>query len=298
MSDNQIPSSSDLSTSAAVTISNGVLLASLVFLFLVVVFVFLLYLYARRYMSTHLLDSSQPHFTFVSDNLPAVRRGLDSAVLQSLPVKVFDAKEFKEGLECPVCLSDIAEGEDVRILPKCNHGFHVKCIDMWFHSHSTCPLCRSAVGTDSAQTQEPNAESVQGQSLDAVSREDYVTEPRVLPTNVLFWGTQDDVTTGTVQEATSSSNTTSSRKRGGPDMLVIDIPRRPMENMVPSPMSPLPPSAMPLEEMKSPVSARFRSLKRLLSRGKQVMGPSASPRGGDIEQGIVHTPKTPRSFRG
>lgn len=295
MSDDQI-STPNFNGSAAVTISNGVLLASLIFLFLVVVFVFLLYLYARRYMSPGLLNS-QAHFTFVSDNLPVTRRGLDSTVLQSLPVKVFDVKDFKEGLECSVCLSDIAEGEQVRLLPKCNHGFHVKCIDMWFHSHSTCPLCRSAVGTDSVQTQELNAESAQGQSLDAVSREGYVTEPRVLPTNVLFWGTQDDVSTGTVQEATSSSTGTGSRKRG-PDMLVIDIPRRAMESIVPSPMTPLPPSVMPLEEMKSPVSARFKSFKRLLSRGKQVVGPSASPRGVDIEQGIVYTPKTPKSFQG
>jgi len=294
MSDYQT-GSAGLNTSAAVSISNGVLLASLIFLFLVVVFVFLLYLYAKRFMGSHLLNSSQPHFTFVSDNLPVVRRGLDTAVLQSLPVTVFDAKEFKEGLECSVCLSDISDGEEVRILPKCNHGFHVNCIDMWFHSHSTCPLCRSAVGTESVHTQE---QSVQGQSLDAVSREDYVTEPRVLPTNVLFWGTQDDVSTGAVQESTSSSNGTDSRKRGVPDALVIDIPRRAMENMVPSPMTPLPPSTLPLDEMKSPVSARFRSLKRLLSRGKQVVGPSASPRGGDIEQGIVHTPKTPKSFQG
>jgi Ring finger domain len=299
MSDNWTPSSgfSD-STPSAVTISNGVLLASLIFLFLVVAFVFLLYLYAKRYMGTHLLDSSQAHFTFVSNNLPAARRGLDPAMLQSLPVTVFDAKEFKEGMECPVCLSDIAEGEDVRILPKCNHGFHVKCIDMWFHSHSTCPLCRSAVGTESVQNQEAGAEAVQGHTLDAVSREGYVTEPRILPTNVLFWGTQDDVSTGTMQEATSSSNGTSSRKRGSSDMLVIDIPRRAMENTVPSPISPLPPSMMPLEEMKSPVSARLMSFKRLLSRGKQVVGPSASPRGVDIEQGIVHTPKTPKSFQG
>jgi Ring finger domain len=295
MPDNSTPPSG-FGTSAAVTISNGVLLASLIFLFLIVVFVFLLYLYAKRYMGTHLLDSSQAHFTFVSDNLPAARRGLDPAILQSLPVTVFDAKEFKEGLECSVCLSDIAEGEEVRILPKCNHGFHVKCIDMWFHSHSTCPLCRSAVGTESVQTHEADADGVQGQTLGVVSREGYVMEPRNLPTNVLFWGTQDDVSSGTVQEATSSSNCASSRKSGGPDMLVIDIPRRAMENMVPSPISPLPPSVMPLEEIKTPVSARLMSFKRLLSRGKQVVGPSASPRGVDIEQGIVHTPKTPKSI--
>ena len=76
--------------------------------------------------------------------------------------------------------------------------------------------------------------------------------------------------------------------------------------------SPLPASRMPggtADEMRSPVSARLRSLRRLLSRGKQaVVGTSSyspSPRGGagDIEQGLAgaeaarppKTPKTPKT---
>ncbi|XP_078156513.1 RING-H2 finger protein ATL60-like [Carex rostrata] len=276
MSDNQ-GSSPDLNTSA--------LLGTVIFMFLVVVVMALVYLYAKKAMRNgHRRNYQQPHLAPATDNLPVISRGLDLAVLQSLKATIFDAKGFKNQLECAVCLSDVAEGEEVRILPKCNHGFHVKCIDMWFHSHTTCPLCRSAVGTDSVHTQEPNLESVQAHSLNAVSREGYVTEGQVLPTNMLFYGIQDDVTTGTVPVTISSSNSSCSRKRGDTGTLVIDVPTRTMKNMVPP------------EEMKSPVSAGFRSLKRLLSRGKQVVGPSGSPRGGDIEQGIVHTPKTPTSF--
>ncbi|XP_040376336.1 E3 ubiquitin-protein ligase EL5-like [Oryza brachyantha] len=47
--------------------------------------------------------------------------------------------------QCAVCLSLVQDGEAVRQLPACRHLFHVACIDMWLHSHSTCPLCRATV---------------------------------------------------------------------------------------------------------------------------------------------------------
>ncbi|KAG2649869.1 hypothetical protein PVAP13_1NG136100 [Panicum virgatum] len=46
---------------------------------------------------------------------------------------------------CPVCLEDVRGGERVRQVPACRHVFHVGCIDMWLHSHRTCPMCRCVV---------------------------------------------------------------------------------------------------------------------------------------------------------
>ncbi|XP_066325495.1 probable E3 ubiquitin-protein ligase ATL45 [Miscanthus floridulus] len=43
---------------------------------------------------------------------------------------------------CAVCLEDVQQGETVRRLLACGHLFHKECIDMWLHSHTTCPLCR------------------------------------------------------------------------------------------------------------------------------------------------------------
>jgi hypothetical protein len=49
------------------------------------------------------------------------------------------------GVECAVCLAEMADGEKGRLLPGCGHRFHVECVDRWFRTNSTCPLCRVAV---------------------------------------------------------------------------------------------------------------------------------------------------------
>ncbi|KAJ0654574.1 putative transcription factor C2H2 family [Helianthus annuus] len=140
-----------------------------------------------------------------------LRRGLDPAFLKTIPVIPFDPKEFTQGLECAVCLSDVCEGEKTRILPKCNHGFHVECIDMWFYSHSTCPICRNTVAVVE------NLLETQEESTD-------------FPTNILFWGDETEVSTLTSQleEANSSSSSYHQPASGAtqmrPDHLVIDIP--------------------------------------------------------------------------
>ncbi|XP_064992452.1 E3 ubiquitin-protein ligase EL5-like [Musa acuminata AAA Group] len=77
----------------------------------------------------------------------ATCRGLRPSVLDFLPVLIFAAAPGcdEDVVECAVCLNELEEGEKMRALPRCGHCFHMECIDMWFHSHSTCPLCRTAV---------------------------------------------------------------------------------------------------------------------------------------------------------
>jgi hypothetical protein len=50
---------------------------------------------------------------------------------------------------CAICLVDFSDGDQIRMLPKCNHQFHVVCIDKWLLSHSSCPTCRHRLKSSS-----------------------------------------------------------------------------------------------------------------------------------------------------
>ncbi|KAL7140838.1 hypothetical protein ABFS83_08G013900 [Erythranthe nasuta] len=72
--------------------------------------------------------------------------GLDQAFIDALPV--FSYKEVvgpKEPFDCPVCLCEFTETDQLRLLPMCSHAFHINCIDTWLLSNSTCPLCRATL---------------------------------------------------------------------------------------------------------------------------------------------------------
>lgn len=67
--------------------------------------------------------------------------------LKALPIIVYSAasKPTPVPTDCPICLAEFADGEKVRVLPNCNHRFHLECIDAWLVSHSSCPLCRHSL---------------------------------------------------------------------------------------------------------------------------------------------------------
>lgn len=72
--------------------------------------------------------------------------GLDEALIKSITVcKYKKGDGLVEGTDCSVCLSEFQEHESLRLLPKCNHAFHLPCIDTWLKSHSSCPLCRATI---------------------------------------------------------------------------------------------------------------------------------------------------------
>ncbi|KAJ0966777.1 hypothetical protein J5N97_023694 [Dioscorea zingiberensis] len=78
-----------------------------------------------------------------SHPLAQPNKGLKKKALRALPKVSFNAASAGGRIaECAICLAEFAEGEEIRILPQCGHGFHAACVDTWLSSHSSCPSCR------------------------------------------------------------------------------------------------------------------------------------------------------------
>ncbi|KAJ7533519.1 hypothetical protein O6H91_13G053300 [Diphasiastrum complanatum] len=78
--------------------------------------------------------------------------GMDPTDVTMLPMFSFLSLRNRIGLECAVCLNKYEDNQLLRLLPSCEHAFHVDCIDKWLRSHPACPLCRHHVSAEDATT--------------------------------------------------------------------------------------------------------------------------------------------------
>ncbi|KAM3200646.1 RING-H2 finger protein ATL78 [Capsicum annuum] len=99
---------------------------------------------AFRCSTLILIDSSLNHTNHNPSSAKLANRGIKKKTLNTFPIITYTTELKCPGLdsECVICLSEFVIGEKIKVLPKCNHGFHVKCIDKWLNSHSSCPTCR------------------------------------------------------------------------------------------------------------------------------------------------------------
>ncbi|KAG8097467.1 hypothetical protein GUJ93_ZPchr0013g36735 [Zizania palustris] len=165
----------------------GTSVAAAAAIFITFVICFYLFLCAKRYRGAAPTIGGggegrrrgRARFVFVGPGDAGGRgRGLDEAAIAALPLK--EVAEGDPAADCAVCITELAAGEAARMLPRCGHGFHLECVDMWLRSHSTCPLCRCAVVDEAPAVRPPEADA----------------ESPNFPTNVLFFGSQDTVRTG------------------------------------------------------------------------------------------------------
>ncbi|XP_057790411.1 RING-H2 finger protein ATL2-like [Salvia miltiorrhiza] len=118
-----------------------IMISSIAILFFACFVIVAFHVCRRRRSDRHLRRVTSP----AAAPLPAASRGLDPLAVSSLPTFAYKSENQESPPECAVCLSEFEEGETGRILPECNHCFHVDCIDAWLRSHIHCPLCRNRV---------------------------------------------------------------------------------------------------------------------------------------------------------
>lgn len=107
------------------------------------------------YQQSTTTDQNPPHPPRFAAT-PNLGENTSSSIVNLIPTHKYHKKNKldivsdEEGGTCAVCLGDFEEGEELRTMPVCLHSFHVRCIDMWLHSHLNCPVCRSSAAPSPA----------------------------------------------------------------------------------------------------------------------------------------------------
>ncbi|KAL3531670.1 hypothetical protein ACH5RR_005191 [Cinchona calisaya] len=126
---------------------SSLLSASFLFFLFLISFLFVYFLYVcircrAGYLST---NQNQNGGGPVS---PSKSMGLDPATIKGLPIFSYGSSlndKISPEAECSICLALFQEGDKVKVLPQCHHGFHYECVDKWLSTQSTCPLCRKPI---------------------------------------------------------------------------------------------------------------------------------------------------------
>ena len=49
---------------------------------------------------------------------------------------------------CSICSENYSNGDIIRKIRRCGHYFHQSCVDRWFGTNSTCPICRGDINNE------------------------------------------------------------------------------------------------------------------------------------------------------
>jgi len=100
--------------------------------------------FGRHGMPVSIMDmlNSLSGMNFTGNNF---NRGTTEQQRDAIPVcKYSRAPGDTENATCSVCLTELEEGEDVKILP-CKHIYHPQCIDRWLERSKLCCVCKTDV---------------------------------------------------------------------------------------------------------------------------------------------------------
>ncbi|KAK7310989.1 hypothetical protein RJT34_08823 [Clitoria ternatea] len=110
--------------------------------------VFIVYMCLLWYATTH----HRPP-THAQPVKPVPDKGLSPLELDKLPK--ITGKELVHATECAVCLDEIENDQPARLVPGCNHAFHLQCADTWLSNHPLCPVCRAKLDPQIFTSQSP-----------------------------------------------------------------------------------------------------------------------------------------------
>ncbi|CAM0905807.1 unnamed protein product [Alopecurus aequalis] len=96
-------------------------------------------------LSTPFMDNND---LFETGNTGGMSRDLINKIPETRFSSETNSDEDTDRSCCSVCLQDFGSRQFVRILPQCEHIFHVGCIDSWLQRNASCPLCRGGVHID------------------------------------------------------------------------------------------------------------------------------------------------------
>ena len=74
---------------------------------------------------------------------------------------------------CSICNTQFKINDIIRKINMCNHFFHYECVDKWFQSKSTCPICRininenTSISLNSDESKNNNQINLQENILDS-----------------------------------------------------------------------------------------------------------------------------------
>ncbi|MCO5575481.1 hypothetical protein L7F22_029282 [Adiantum nelumboides] len=110
------------------------------------------------------------HATSSFSAAPSAPAGLKKRHLSTIPSILFmdlAPSQAATTPQCPICLVDFADSARIRVLPLCQHVFHVGCVDTWLMKSSSCPTCRG----DLMEAMSPERPSLHVQVQIVISRQ-------------------------------------------------------------------------------------------------------------------------------
>lgn len=110
----------------------------------VIMVVILFFLIKSMFPSRERRRKRPVDMTFLS-KIPRVVYVVPSSQLPSSPF-VSAVATAVDPESCPICREEFVNGEELWVLPRCEHLFHGVCIKRWLLLPSrTCPICRRFV---------------------------------------------------------------------------------------------------------------------------------------------------------